>query len=141
MIEEILPESFECALIDMDHDHLLRKSGGDSDSVKAGHSPHSAQKRPVIGIGISYHRRDVVVDQCPCEHGSLHICNDRQNDTKQNDDDLNAVILEHIAHYSLEKESRILYLGAGSSRHSSPARSFKFLIFFFRHFLRPPRKR
>ena len=66
----------------MDHDHLLRERGCDPDSVKTGYSPHSAQQRTVIGIGLPDHRRDVIVDQSPCEHRSLHISKNRQNDAQ-----------------------------------------------------------
>ena len=73
MIEQIFPQPLECALIDMDHDHLLCESRSDTDPVKARNSSHCPKQRPVIGIRRSDHRRDVCVDQSPCEHSSLNI--------------------------------------------------------------------
>ena len=101
MIEKIFSEPLKCALIDMDHDHLLCKSRSDTDPVKARNSSHCPKERSVIRIRSSDHWCDVSIDQSPCEHCSLNIGQHRDNDADQNYDHLYAVVLEHIAHDSL----------------------------------------
>ena len=76
--------------------------GRDSDAVETGDSRHGAQKRPEIRVRLADHRCDITVDQCSCEHGSLHVRKDRQNDADQDNDHMDAVILEHIAHDSFK---------------------------------------
>ena len=73
MIKQIFPQSPERALIDMDHDHLLRESCCDAEPVKTRNSSHCRKERAVIGVRCSDHRRNVSVDQSPREHCALNI--------------------------------------------------------------------
>ena len=77
MIEQILPHPLERALVDAHHSDLLQIGGTDPDAVEHSHTQHSAHERPVIRVGVSDHRRDIVVDQRSCKHRPLDVSQDR----------------------------------------------------------------
>ena len=135
MGEHLIAQIFQCALGNNRHNSALAERRSNTDCVETSRAGNGmSQTREIIAL-LLQQRKDVIINELLHKQCSLHVGENTDKDTKDDHNDRDFVILEHIAHNTLENLARVLDFWPGAAR-TAGAGSLDFLCFF--HHWSPP---